>query len=355
MTQAFQLLSGTNGFIPQATGQLINYVRTPDEFPLNKYVQLVESPNPVGIYFVIDHDQPIRLSPNGQSFAFADGAERPHGEWNQLGFKEVPFTCNRWDFPFVLGNQANRTNVWKAFEQSMGMVASQAMTWRTNQVIGALQTTSNWPSTNIGDANTLNNGAGTWDKASDDPTSANYNAIKKTLMQVMTTIHLQTNAKLRVGDLQLILSPNQAQKMAVTSEIHSYMKYTQAPMLIQGEGVWNPNENFGLPKYLYGFEVVIENSPILSDIKQQAQTVNSPNRAFIKNDTMALVTSRVGGIDGAYGAPNFSTVQLYWYEYQMSVWSYADPRNLRTEGHVMDNYQVVLPAPESGFCIQNVM
>lgn len=347
MTQAFRLPSNYNGFIPQATGTIVNYIRNADEFPLNQYVQLVESPATLGIYFEVDHDEPVRLSPNGQAFAFADGAERPLPP-TLLGFRAIEYQTNRFDFGFVLGNQTIQTNSWAAFEQHMQMAASQAMTWRTNQVISALQTSSNWATTNTGDANTVNGGAGFLDQASDDPNSPNYNAIKKTITKMLVTIRQNTNGKVRARDLCLVMNPDQARKLANTAEIHNYLKFGPYARDQQEATVEE-----GLPNPLYGLKVVVEDSPILTDVPTAGPTGYSANRAWVKDDTSLLVVSRPGGIDGAYGAKSFSTAQLYWYEHQMQVWTYEDVRNLRQEGHCVDQYAVVLPATVAGYYLTN--
>lgn len=347
MTQAFRFVSGYNGFIPQATGQVINYIRQPNEFPLNDYVQLVESPSTTGIYYEVDHDQPVRLAPDGKAMAWADGAERPQPMLN-LGFRAIQFFTERYDLGFALGNQALRLNTWKAFEQEMQATASIMMTWRTNQVINALQTVTNWATTNYGDANTVNGGAGFLDQASDDPSSPNYNAIRKAITQMLVTIRLQTNGKVRARDLVLVMNPDQARKLANTAEIANYLKF--GPF---AKDQLSATVEEGLPNPLYGLKVVIEDSPILTDLQTAGQTGYSTSRGFIKDSSSLIVCSRPGGLDGAYGARSFSTVQLFWFENQMSVWSYSDPRNLREEGHVVDQYTVVTPASVAGYLLQN--
>lgn len=348
-------LSTTGGFIPQATGQVISYIRTPSEFPINRYAQYIETPTTVGVYARIDRAQPARVVSDAD-FVWADGADRPSGDWNQLRFEWVEFSVKRRDYPFRVGNMAlkNAKKSWSPLEQHTGMVAQQAMTNRTNRVVDLLETTSNW-NDNVDSANSLNGGAGPWHEASDQPGSPSYNAIRKSLMRAANRINLKTNGVVQPKDLVLLVSPGLAEAMGNSAEMHNYIKFAVGQKAIEDPG--NVNQTWGLPAKVYGFDLVVENSPIVTSRPYAADTSTSltETRAYCKSDDSAILMSRKGGINGNYGAPSFSTVQLYFYEWEMAVYSFDDPHHERHEGHVVEAYSEVLAAPESGYLITNTL
>ena len=73
----------TNLFIPQATGQVIGYLRQPGKFKLLDYAQIVKSTRtggdgwPVCLFTTIDPDAPIRVVTDQESaWEDADNAPR---------------------------------------------------------------------------------------------------------------------------------------------------------------------------------------------------------------------------------------------------------------------------------------
>jgi hypothetical protein len=358
MANTPRYLSSTSGFVPQATGQVISYIRRPDKFAVNRYAQMIESPATVGLYAQVDRDTPARIVSDAE-FAWEDGADRPNTPYNQLSWNWVPFTIYRRDYMTKLGDQALELakDSWKPLEQHTGALAQQAMTNRTNRVITLGQNTANWGN-NTADANTLNGGRGTWDRASDDPQDASYNAIKRALMEALKRVVLATNACVSIKDLRLIVSPGLAEAMANSAEIHNYMKFAaHARQVLEGkEPLEVSNEQWGLPVHLYGIELIVEETPIVTDRPSAGTgtgTSVSSNRTFAKGDTSAIICSRVGGIDGIYGSQSFSTFQLYFYEYNLAVEVFKEPKHRYTEVHVVEQFQEVLAAPESGFLITN--
>lgn len=351
-------LSQSNGFIPSATGQVISYIRNEKDFKVNKYTQLIQTPTRVGVYARIDRDQSARVVTDAE-FVWADGDERPSGKFNQMAFEWVEFATTRRDYAFQVGNQAieQAKGSWNPLPHYTGMVAQQAMTNRTSRVITLAETASNWAlsgtaTSHAADANTLNGGAGNWVTASDDPASPNYNAIRKSLLAALVQINLDTNALVQPKDLELIISPALATKMSNTGEINNFYKFGPfAKAKIEGdEG--NPNANWGLPPSLYGIDLVVEDAVRVSTRPNADGTLGT--RAYVKSDTSAILLSRKGGIDGQYGAPSFSTLQVYYYKYQMRVLMFEDQRNERKDGHVEEDFKEVLAAPETGFLLTNV-
>lgn len=355
MATQMRYLSGT-GVMPSASGQVIFYIRKPADFVINEYAQFIESPTTNGMYAFIDPDQPVRIV-NEAEFAFEDGDARPEGNYNQLAFQWVPFRVYRRDYPFKLGDQAielaKKFNKFDPVTQHSMMVASQAMTNRTNRVIKLMETVANWGA-NTADANVINGGYGNWKNASSDPTSPFFLAIKRSIGNAMKIINLNTNGRVRRRDMKLVISPGLAEFMADTSEVYDYVKFsTRAEAIQSGEGR-DYSEDWGLPKKLYGVEVVVEETMLVNTYPIDPPTLASSttgDRKYAKSDTSAVLVSRVGGIEGAYGSPSFSTIQIYFYGAPMQVYTFNDKENKRTKGHVEEAFIEVLAAPASGFLI----
>ncbi len=355
-------LSPYSGYLPQATNQVIEYIRKPSEFALNRYAQYIEAPAPVFTWPYVDPDQPVRIV-NEAEFAWEDGAPRPSGNANLLSYKWIPGRAFRRSYPWSLGDQAIEftkkfTNMDPKAQQA-GQVASQAMTNRTNRVVNLMETGSNW-SGNTATANALNGGAGKWSGASDDPANAAYLAIKKALLGAAKIVTLGTNARVRIRNMQIVLSPGAAVLMSETGEIYNYIKYGVSGGLAPQEGTdRDMSELWGLPPKLYGFEVEVEDSPIVTVYANASGTVanivtGTGGRNWIKSDTTCFVVTRVGGIDGAYGAPSFSTVQVYFVGPQMALFEFHDTRDQRVQGFVDEQFLEVLAAPAAGYLITSI-
>lgn len=367
MTQAFRMLSATNGYHPVATNYVIQYARRKDAFKLPHYAQFVQAPAPSFFYYELDRDHAVRVT-NGTTATdvWSDGALRPERRDNQPGFREIQSTCTRYNKMISVGNVALEmaTKQWRAKQVYLNNLTSQAMTaktWNVWRGVGTgtggwvgLDTSSLWPSTNIADVNTLNGGAGTWDEASADPSDSSYMAIRKALLAAATRIFQNTNGVVKWNDLRLVLHPDAARAMSNTSEIRDYYKYAGSYTRDAIEGPSNYNEEYGLPKKLYGIEVVVEDSMAVTDPPTAGATTMSTARTFIKNKTNAVILSRQGGIDAEAG-PSFSTFQMWWYGEQMTIETFDDPKHRLTEFHIVEYYAPVAPALVSGFNILNVV
>lgn len=353
--------SGTNTFIPQATGQAIAYVRDPAKFKINQYVQGVKADKPVFAYAFLDPDAPVRLVTD-EEFDWPDGNPRPRPAANIANFKWLYATCVRRDYGWTLGEQAVETADGfnpKAFQNAI--ILSLAMTNRTFRFITLMETASQW-GTNTADANSLNGGRGKWDKASDDESSPYYLAIKRTLLEVARQINLATNGM--VGDddpmseMSLILSPATALAIAETSEIHNYIKQSPVALAqVKGDAP-GQNKKWGLPDYLYGFKIIVESAPrVKNRIKDASGTVSTldTDKVYMKSATSAVVCCRPGGLDGNYGSPSFSTFQRYYYKYDLQVEARKVDWDKLYEAHIVDQFIEVLAAPQSGYLITNVL
>ena len=351
-------LSAFNGFVPKATGQVVSYIKDPSKFKLNDYVQYIESPVTVGLYAYIDQDTPARVVTD-EEFAWEDGAERPITNYNGLSFAWQEFATKRRNYATMLGDQsiAMAQDSWDALQHHVGALAQIAMTNRTWRVATMLETAANWNS-NTADVSTLNGGAGKWSTASDDPASGAYNAIKKSLLAAIKNININTRGFVTADDLVLVLSPTAAQSISSAPEIHSYLRNGPYSLPnIEGKAKLYKDQ-WGLPPTLYGLPIIIEDAVRVSDRPSSGAGVSgniSSNADYIKSSTTAWIMSRKGGIDGTYGSPSFSTVQMYWHEYLLAVYAFHDPENARVKLHCTDQFIEQLVAPESGYLITGII
>lgn len=356
-------LGAFSSYVPQATGQVISFMRDPKKFKLNAYSQYVQSEKEVGVYYRIGVDQPVRVV-NDNLNIWADGFKRPESKDNQLKFDLVEFQTVRRNWDYTLG--------WKYIKQAdadvlvlhSAMAQSQCMTSRTNRAMTLLQNSANWGN-NTSTAAGLNGGAGYFDQASDDPNNPNYLAIKKTFDTTAQRIMLLTNGMVDVeekGVLKWIMSPNVAQKISQSAEIHDYLKHSPAAMDQVKGRVPGQNAKWGLPDELYGWDIVVETAMIVTQnpstndaIGSEASIGSNGKRTWIKDDNSIVAVSRVGGLDGQYGAPSFSTVQIYYVGKEIEMETFDEPNHRRTIGAVVEDVKVVLAAPASGYLVTSVL
>lgn len=348
-------LSGTDGFIPEPTGQAIAYVRDPAKFKFNQYAQVVNCPAPVVTYAFLDPDQPVRVVTD-QEFDWPDNMPRPKPQSNLGNFLWNEVRVFRRYYGYTVGEQAaNTAKGWNPTAFFNAIVASQAATNISNRFVALMEATGGWGA-NTATATVLNGGAGKWNVASSDETSVNFLAIKKSLLEAIRRASLATNNMMGFSDWRLIISPGLAIAMANTSEVHSYL--AQNPVALEQLRGNAPNQNmmWGLPATLYGVTLIVEDAPRVN-IRQSADgTVATlgTQKVFCKSDTSAVLCSQVGGLDGQYGSPSFSTFQRYIYKYELSVEARYDEWNKLYEAGVVDQFKEVLAAPQAGFLITTV-
>lgn len=355
-----RFVGSTNSFLPVATGQVIGYIRDPKEFAVTKWVQNIQAPAPVFQYAKLDQDQPVRMVDEAQH-TWEDGADRPQNNSNHTSFEWVETRVFRRNYGYTLGLQAVETaRKLGAFDPEIieaKSTASQAMTNRANRIITLCETSGNWGS-NTATATVLNGGAGQWSLASADPTSPNYLAIRKSLLEAMKRINLGTNGKVKPKDLRLVLSPGAALKLSTTSEMADYVKSQAGSQKIMEDTLGNVNDQWGLPARYQGVEIIVEDAVKVNIYPYAAATKASTalsQRLYCKSDDTAFLVSQAGGIDGSFGAPSFSTVQCYFYEYEMAVESRTDSWNKKVEGAVVEQFQEVLAAAPAGFLITDIL
>lgn len=352
--------SSTNLFVPQATGQVVGYLRKPGKFKLLEYAQLVKSTRtggdgwPVCLFTTIDPDAPVRVVTD-QEYAFEDGDDPPEGSGMMVNFVTTEVRMFRRAYPYRIGDQAADTaNLFPVLPVYRQVALMEAMTNKTARVWSLLDTTANWGS-NTADANTLNGGRGLWSQASATEGSPFYLAIKRSLTAAIQTINLATNSVVQPEDLKLVISPVLAMSAANSGEITDYLKGSPFAKMQQEGKERGRNQQYGFPDYYGGVEVIVEDASRVTDRPNSAGTTSTTNRNYIKANTNAVLLSRIGGLDGVEGAPSFSTLQIYYYKYEMAVEERRDVWAKRIDGRVVDQFKEVLASSRSGFSITNCM
>lgn len=354
---AFGYGSPTNVFMPQADagGMIVAFARDPSKFPLAKYVQYAKAKEPVFYYLRLDVDSFARLVAVADN-VWAPGNDRPAGTDNhhKHDFKEV--RTIRYGFTTQLGDLTVDFASWNIKQSHLIMLQQQAMTQRTQLVATLLTTTSNWasatdfnPSNHYADANALNGGAGPWNLSSEDATAANGLAIKKSILEAVRRIHIDTNSIVVFDDLVLIVNPTLAEGMANSGEVNNYLKSSPVALAqVRGDEP-NQNQQWGLPERIYGLPIVVENTS-----KASNRPGATSSRSFVWPDATAVIASRKGGLEFEGGGPSFSTCQMYFLE-EATVETMQDTTHRRVTVGVTENYKEVLAAPAAGFCITNCM
>ena len=341
----FTTVGQSNTYIKDhnATGRMITgFSRSPNEFMLNKYIQVRPVKKDAGYYLQIDQFNASRIAGgNIDDYVWTDGRPSPVLNDNGLEFRYLDYRTVRRAFSQQLGNKALEQADWSVDTAQSDQLAQQAMTVRTVQAHQALSTSGNWEAAHRKDVTTIA-GAGQWSSA----TSVNT-FIKKTLNAAVRQIMLSTNSKVRRKDLNLVLNPTSAMLIASTQEIVDHIKQSPAAysQLKNNESEWS---EYGLPDKLYGIKIVVEDATMNTAAKGVAA-----NPSFVMADAIAYLLARPGGIMAPVNGPTYSTITLFAYE-EMTVETMKDQNNRLTNMRVTDDMVNVITAPAAGFSLLNL-
>lgn len=349
--------SSTNLFLPGATRQVIGFLREPGRFPLLEYAQLVKSEGtdregkPVCFFITIDPDAPVRVVSDAD-YAWEDGEEAPEGTV-MPNFTSTEVRMFRRAYPYRAGEQmVDTAEFFKPLPLFRQIALMLAMTNKTARVWSLMDTAANWGA-NTADANTLNGGRGKWDTASATEGASTYMAISRSVAAAVKTVNLGTNSVVQPKDMRLVISPDLAEAGGNSGEIRDYLKGSVYAKDVQSGKEQGRNQQYNFPDYVAGVKVVIEDSSRVSERPNAAGTVATSNRTYIKDGSKACLMSRQGGLDGVEGAPSFSTLQIYYHNYEMVVEERHDEWNKRHDGRVIDQFKEVLAASRAGYLLTN--
>jgi hypothetical protein len=355
-----QYLGAFNGSLPQheASGKLIvDFSRNPKAFKLSKYCQYVptkkvnqmERANQ-GVYYVMSTGEAVRLpDAAGKNMAWADGDPRPRGTVNEK-FEPFAFRTQRHAPGFEIGYDTAKSPSWNVIAQRNRMTVMQLMTLRTAIAATALTTSGNHLSDHVEDVASSNSTVGT--SGSWAASTGARQDIKRSLLYAAEKINLQTNGVVQLSDMQLIIQPKDASVLAETQEMSDFIKNTpDAAAYLKGELKGeNLNAQWGLPKYMHGVEIVVEDA-----VKNTAKKGATDAKARVWPSGSAVLTSRIGALEAEYDeAPSFSSITCFLRE-ELNIEMKDDSWNRRHLGSVVDDYYIAFTAPVASFLFTGII
>jgi hypothetical protein len=324
-----------------AGGKLqVEFSRNPKKFAINKYLKLIPVKKSVGFYLYISPENAARLVSNNDR-VWHDGQEAPTGDDNHMSHMFRKYATIRYADAFTLGDKAVDQADWEIIASYSRMAAQQAMIGRTRAALAALTaggvlTTDT--ATNVGggklDAGVLTSSATLY--------------CRRAFLAIAEIILKATYSAVQRQDLIAVMNPHTAGRIAQSLEMVDFLKQSPVSLqLVRGDSVEAGSAmNWNLPEMFMGFKIVIEDTTYNSARPTAGQSTGTPTYALA--DGAILFLSRPEGLLGSEGVTNFSTAQIFSYE-DMTVETRADPDNRRRQGRVVDDFDVQVAAPASGY------
>lgn len=344
MTIATAFPSGSNTFVPSfdASGKLqIEFSRNPKKFKVNRYVKIRPVKKDVGYYLNITAAEAARvINSSGNDFVWADGNEAPMGDDNNESFTYLKYATLRYAFPFTIGNKAVEQADWDIIASHARIAAQKSMTFRTIKTLGVLNTSGNW----MGNTDTATNVAG----GKLDVASTTTLYIKKAFRGVAEAILKSTLGVVNREDINCVLGPHDAGLISEAPELVQHLIQSPFALAQVRQDVANQNGQWGLPDVLYGINIIVEDAVKITTKKTSGDNTKTADYCMPAATLMFL--SRPEGLMGSEGVPDFSTVQIFSYE-DMTVETKKDPDNRREQGRIVDDFDVQVVAPASGYLL----
>jgi hypothetical protein len=140
-----------------------------------------------------------------------------------------------------------------------------------------------------------------WIDGSDEPTSQHFCAIKKAIWGAAEHLRTDSLGLIDLKHMFLLLCPDDAIKMVLSREVHSYMKGDLFDIQSLKNKEPGHNIEWGLPNIFYGVNVVVE-------------TEKDYDGSWMLKPGTALMVVRVGPAQLGpefWGVPTLSTIRLY--------------------------------------------
>ncbi len=341
-------------------GDVGRFLSGSQRFKFWDYVAARPATKVVGVYCKVDSTQ-FTWIPNLEAFVWADGQPRPQGEDNRLPFTFPEYSTQRYNIAVPYGKRTLSNSDIPLLAITAQQVMSQIMVLMNKSILTVLDNASNW-GTSTADANTLNGGVGNWSTA----TSANL-AIKQTFNAVAQKVSLFTNTVVGKSRLKCVIGTDAAKAIAASNEMADFLKQSPFAMAqVRGDDAQAKWSQYGLPNVLYGVDLVIDDGVITT----QRQGDPSRTQAYLKDSTKALFMTVAEKTDGdqvgGKGETTFNPSTFHLFQYTgaedgekriggtvLETWD--DVRNKRIETHVVSDFCPMLVAPESGYCVTNVI
>lgn len=296
-------IGSNNGYLPISTKQVIAYVRDPNNFPINNYVQYYPVDKPTFTYPILGKNEFVRLRPAGLNI-WADGDDRPVDHENRLRFRMLEHTTVRYNHSARLGYQTIRNNnLMEVQPLHMIMALNNAMMQRYSDTYSVLESSGNYTTT--GPAATY--GGGKWDAGT---STSPYFA--KGIKAVANAIRKATNGQVQLKDLICLLSVPAATAIGDSAEMRDFYKgsvWTKEMLMDQYDAT---NESWGLPPKYAGVKLAIDGTLYVTGDPTSAGVDNLTPVDFKTSDT-AIFLARIGGIDGVPGSTPFTSIETFFF------------------------------------------
>ncbi|MBC7078604.1 MAG: hypothetical protein H5T92_09925 [Synergistales bacterium] len=278
-------------------------------------------------------------------FVWPDGQDAPIGLEQTESFTFKTYQAVRRVFNAAIGDLTRDNAEWDIINQNASIKARQAMTARTQMAVNKIFDTTLYPSSHLIDVNATFGAK--WNAA----TTSNM-VIRKSLNTAVQRIIDDTLGAVSAKDLMLVMSDNVAKAISESAEFADYLKGSPdalGALRYQYKDEEVAPKNFGLPKRLYGLEVVVDDTRKVTTKKGQTKSISPVLPA-----NMAAVIARPGALVVPYSPVTFSTCTFYMFQ-EMVVENIYDQINKRTLCRVIENYDCVLTAPAAGVVLTNVV
>lgn len=346
----------TNVFIAnhEATNGLVaDFSRNIGKFALPKYAQYVKVDDIKGFWVEMTVEQAGRvLDTTGMDVIWGDGNDQPDFNGQLESFTWQSYLAHRRVDGVVLGEQTVDMARWDILKQHAAGAAQRMMTRRTAIVTSLLTTTGNFLSAHLVNVDSPPSAISTIGNL-DAATSSNKD-IKRTLDYLFTAITKSTLGAVEQDDMMLVMNPNTAQKLSITSEIVDTLKQSPYAMGILENaslGGSSLSNGWGIGPKLYGYNVCVESTVKVTTAKG-ASTVT---KDFVWPDGYIAMVSRPGALGSAVaGAPSFSSVSLFLKD-EMLTETKHDVDNKRHISRIIDTYDAKITSQLSCGLIYNAL
>lgn len=325
---------------------IVDFARNVNQFPVLKYTQIQPVKKILGLWLEMTVEEAGRiLNTDLSDFNWPDGQDAPLGLEETESFQFKTFQCQRKLFKAAIGDLTRDNAEWDIINNHASIKARQAMTARTQMAVNKIFDTSLYPSSHVIDVNSTFGAK--WNAA----TTSNL-VIRKSLNAAVQRIIDDTLGAVSSKDLVLVMSDNVAKAISESGEFADYLKGSPdalGALRYQFKDEDVAPKNFGLPRRLYGLEVIVDDTRKVTTKKGQTKAI-SP----VLPSNMAAVVARPGALEVPYSPVAFSTCTFYTFQ-EMNVETIHDTINKRTVVRVIENYDCILTAPAAGVVLTNVV
>lgn len=305
---------------------------------INQYIGVKKAPKSEGKYLFITAQEASRVA-SINNYVWTDGADQPTGIDGTESFEFKDFKTHRYASAFRLGNKSIDQADWDILAAHGRIHAQKMMTIRSINAATVLTTTGNW----AGNTDTATNaGGGKWDVS-----SAANQYILKSFQFVQRTINKATQGVAGGENLCCIINPTLAHDLRASPEIIDFIKQTPGSFeALMGTKFF---QKWGIPENLYGVKMVIDDT-----VKTTSNKGATLATSYTFADTVAVFATQLtplgGKLDEAAGQPIFDTCTAFVYE-DMTVEAKSDPDHRRTIGRVVDDHDIVMTCPATGYLV----